>query len=77
MNSNGLYTKEQWGQLKEECKLKLESHENSYKSIGNQIYNLLIGVPLGALISSLIYKNSNAVIKYIIGIISLMDIIVT
>ena len=71
LNSNGLYTKEQWSQLKEECKLKLESHENSYKSIGNQIYNILIGVPLGALISSLIYKNSDAVVKSIIGIIIL------
>lgn len=71
LNSNGLYTKEQWNQLKEECKLKLESHESSYKSIGNQIYNILIGVPLGALISSLIYKNSDAVVKSIIGIIIL------
>ncbi len=71
LNSNGLYTKEQWSQLKEECKLKLESHESSYKSIGNQIYNILIGVPLGALISSLIYKNSDAVVKSIIGIIIL------
>lgn len=61
---------------KEECKLKLESYENSYKSIGNQIYNILIGVPLGALISSLIYKNSNAVIKYIIGIISLGIVVI-
>ncbi len=76
LNSNGLYTKEQWSSLKEECKLKLESYENSYKSIGNQIYNLLIGVPLGALISSLIYKNSNAVIKYIIGIISLGIVVI-
>lgn len=76
LNSNGLYTKEQWNPLKEECKLKLESYENSYKSIGNQIYNLLIGVPLGALISSLIYKNSNAVIKYIIGIISLGIVVI-
>lgn len=71
LNSNGLYKKEQWGQLKEECKLKLESHESSYKSIGNQVYNLLIGVPFGALISSLIYKNIDAVFKSIIGIISL------
>lgn len=76
LNSNGLYTKEQWSSLKEECKLKLESYEISYKSIGNQIYNLLIGVPLGALISSLIYKNSNAVIKYIIGTISLGIVVI-
>lgn len=71
LNSNGLCTKGQWSQLKEECKLKLESHESSYKSIGNQIYNILIGVPLGALISSLIYKNSDAVVKSIIKIIIL------
>lgn len=76
LNSNGLYSKEQWSQLKEECKLKLESHENLYKSMGNKIYNMLIGVPLGALISSLIYKNSDAVVKSIIGIVILGVVVI-
>lgn len=66
---NGLYSKEQLESLKEECKERLEKHENSYNSIGDKTYNMLIGVPLGALISSMIYKNSDAILNSIVGII--------
>lgn len=69
LNSNGLYSKNQWKSLKEECKNRLESYEIPYRSIGDKVYNVLIGVPLGALISSLIYKNNETTTKSIIGLI--------
>lgn len=69
LNFNGLYSKSQWKSLKEECKNRLETYEIPYKSIGDKVYNVLIGVPLGALISSLIYKNNETTTKSIIGLI--------
>lgn len=69
LNLNGLYSKNQWKSLKEECKNRLESYEITYRAISDKAYNVLIGVPLGALISSLIYKNNEATTKSIIGLI--------
>ena len=68
---NGIDTNEKFGILKEECKNALEQHNQKYNSIKTRIFDMLVGVPLGALVSSLIYKNSDVVLIQIITIILL------
>lgn len=55
--------------LKKECTDILMSHYQKYNSVKSKVYNMLIGVPLGAFISTLIYKDGNTVINQIVGII--------
>ncbi len=52
--------------LKEECISLLEKHESKYIFANNKVFDGLIGVPIGALISSLIYKDSDALLNEII-----------
>ena len=66
---NGIDTKAKFNILKEECKNALEQHNQKYDSIKIKIFDMLIGVPLGAVISSLIYKNSDIVVIEILSII--------
>ena len=54
--------------LKEECASSLEKHESKYNFVNNKVFDGLIGVPIGALISSLIYRDSNALLDAIIVI---------
>lgn len=55
----GIDTKEKRDYLKSECEQMLSKHEQKYLTLNNRTYEMLIGVPLGALISSIIY-NQNA-----------------
>ena len=55
--------------LKKECISSLEKHESKYAVANVKVFDGLIGVPIGALISSLIYKNSDALISKIIAIV--------
>lgn len=45
--------------LKSECEATLKTYEKKYVRTNSKIYDLFIGVPLGALIASLIYTNNN------------------
>lgn len=74
----GVDNKEKLSLLKEECEFNLAQHKNTYANLAEKIYNILIGVPLGALISVIIYGD-NAAIESIASLllIGLMLIMVT
>lgn len=57
--SHGITTKEQRDLLQKECENQLENHSKSYTAVSNRTFEMLIGVPLGALISALIYKSES------------------
>lgn len=59
LSVHDIVTKEQRQILKSECENQLSLHNKNYKSISNKVFDLLIGVPLGALISALIYKSES------------------
>lgn len=58
--SHGITTKEQRNFLRQECEAQLAKHSNTFASVSNRTFEMLIGVPLGALISALIYKSDSA-----------------
>lgn len=67
--NNGIDTALKRNLLKKECELALEKHESKYTFANSKVFDGLIGVPVGALISSLIYKDSDALINEIMAII--------
>lgn len=69
LEKNKINTDQKIQFLKEECTKVLERHEQKYLSVRSRIYDMLIGVPLGALISSLIYKSEETLINEILYII--------
>lgn len=50
-------------QLKLECEIALAAQKERYDKIGSKIYDMLIGVPLGALIASIIYAGNGFALK--------------
>ncbi len=71
LNKHGINSAKKRALLKKECEDNLIRHEEKFKIINGKTFEILIGVPLGALISSLIYKNDDALIGQILGIIIL------
>lgn len=69
LNKHGINSTKKRALLKKECEDNLIRHEEKFKIVNGKTFETLIGVPLGALISSLIYKNDNALIGQILGII--------
>ena len=60
---------EKVSQLKHECEDALKSQKEKYSTIGNKIFDMLIGVPLGALIASMIYSGLNVVLTSVFSVI--------
>lgn len=60
LEKHGIVEKEQRKILKNECELQLSLHNKNYKSVSNKVFDMLVGVPLGALISALIFKSNSA-----------------
>ena len=60
LESHGINTKSQREVLKKECEGRITQHNKSYRSVSNKVFDMLIGVPLGALISALIYKSESS-----------------
>ena len=60
LSKHGVETKEQRAVLKQECEKQLLLHSKNYKSVSSKVFDMLIGVPLGAFISALIYKSAEA-----------------
>lgn len=58
LNSCGIDSREKLDALKNECNARLDSHAKPYKSVSSTTYNMLVSVPLGAVVSSIIYRNS-------------------
>ena len=67
----GIDTREKRGYLKSECEQMLSKHEQKYLTLNNRTYEILIGVPLGALVSSIIYNKSSNGLEGIIVLILL------
>lgn len=58
--------------LKAECEASLEKQAKPYNIVSSNVYSMLIGIPLGALISAIMRENNdNAMIVQIIGLITL------
>lgn len=69
LSSCGIDSREQLDALKNECNARLDSHGKPYKSVSSTTYNMLISVPLGAVVSSIIYRNSgDAAVAQIVGL---------
>lgn len=73
LKSNGINTKEQISALKQECHQRIDLYKEKCKSISSKIYDVAIGVPLGALVSAIIFKSSgeDTLITNIIAVILL------
>ena len=69
LEKNGINGEQKIQLLKEECIEVLEKHQQKYLSARSRIYDVLIGVPLGALISSLIHQSEETAINQIVYII--------
>lgn len=54
----GINTQDKIEKLKEECEEILNKRNNRFSNINNRIIDMLIGVPLGALIASTIYADT-------------------
>ena len=76
LSNCGLTKKHHLKSLKTECENSLSVQYKRYRTANNKIYDMLIGIPLGALISSLIYQNNENIISEIIGIIAFGSIII-
>ena len=59
LNSCGIDSAQKRKTLKAECNACLEMHAKPYSRISSNAYNMLIGVPLGAVISTIIYQNKD------------------
>lgn len=64
----GITDKEKFNILKQECEQVVESQNNKFKALNKQTTEFLISIPLAALISSLIYKNSDALIEQLVSV---------
>lgn len=60
LKDHGIVTKDQRETLKKECEKQLVLHNSGYKSVSSKVFDMLVGVPLGAFISALIYKSESA-----------------
>ena len=56
--------------LKTECTARLEKQAKPYSIINTNAYNILIGVPIGAIVSAIMYENNDsAALAQIVGLI--------
>ena len=58
LRNNGIDTPEKITKLKTECETVLKTNQEKFTIINNKIFDMFIGVPLGALIASIIYADS-------------------
>lgn len=69
LNACDIDSREKLDALKKECNARLDSHTKPYKSVSSTTYNMLVSVPLGAVVSSIIYRNSgDAAVAQIVGL---------
>lgn len=70
LHSCGIDSPKKLDALKSECKTRLDAQSKPYKAVNSTVYSMLIGVPLGAIVSSIIAQNTgNTAITKIIGLI--------
>lgn len=71
----GIDTAEKMKILRAECEGVLKAREDKYAKISTRVIDMLIGVPLGALIASIMYANNDTV-PTAIGALILIGLIV-
>lgn len=69
LRKNGIDTIVKRNSLKNECESILKKYEARYAFVNNRAFDYLIGVPIGALISSLIHQESDTLLNVIILVI--------
>ena len=70
LNSCGIDSPKKRKALQAECKANLEKQAKPYNIVSSNAYSMLIGVPLGAIVSAIMYANSDStVIAQIISVI--------
>lgn len=69
LRNNGIDTVLKHNLLKNECESVLKKYEAKYAFVNNRAFDYLIGVPIGALISSLIHQESDTLLNVIIAVI--------
>lgn len=78
LRRHGIITKDQRDVLRKECEQQLSIHSTNYKAVSSKVFDMLVGVPLGAFISALIYKSESTDIVisqlFVIVILGLMII---
>ncbi len=62
LDSCGINSSQKRKALKAECKANLEKHAKPYNAIMSNAYSMLVGVPLGAIVSAIIYANDNGTV---------------
>lgn len=72
---NGINNKERFNCLKRECLSIFEERDKKYSFLNNRVFDLLIGIPLGALISTTSNVDSKGIPTYVVAIL-LMGIVV-
>lgn len=77
LSEEGINTPNKVVCLKNECNAMLKKHENTFGKINSRLVDMFIGVPLGALIASIIYSDSKAIpaailMIFLIGIVILV-----
>ena len=68
---HGIDTNEKLKKLKSECEGLLNARKSKYTTINGKILEMFIGVPLDALVASLIYTQKDAVQTAIVALIIL------
>jgi hypothetical protein len=58
---NGVDTKDKCDCLKRECVSAFEKREKKYSVLNNRVFEITIGVPIGALISSIMSNNTDTI----------------
>lgn len=66
LKKHGIDNNDKILKLRTECETALKMRDEKFSKINNRIVDMLIGVPLGALIASIIYSN-NTVVPTAIG----------
>ncbi|MCL2033891.1 MAG: hypothetical protein FWG94_04070 [Oscillospiraceae bacterium] len=70
LGDNGINTSNKLSELKNECQGTLKIHWDKFSAMNNKVFEIFIGVPLGALIASIIYADgkvaSNAIVVIIV-----------
>ena len=69
LQSYGINTHQKVLALKAECESTLKSRDEKFNKWNNKILDMLIGVPIGALIASIMYADSKAIPSAILVII--------
>lgn len=77
LNSCGIDSPQKRKALQAECKASLEKQAKPYNAVSSNAYNMLIGVPLGAIVSAIMYANGDrTVVAQILSVIILGLIVI-